>query len=396
MEDSPIRFEHVKVGELYDFAKGVIQGAAPGQFIPITTQRALAQSKNPFADPEDVGLLVAYSGGRVVGYFGIMPVMLKHGDQMSKAHWFTGWMVSPELRGHGLGSGLMAEALTLDLDYLIVGSAPARRVCCKFGFHDFEPLTYSLIDFNPIERYNPVTLALRATRKLLRLLGIRLDIDKLSGSAAGVFGRLFNSLLKPLFHRWALRRAGDVEEGLQINQVERVSAVEDSVVRKKAEVRLYRGPEAVNWMLAYPWVVEPGESASEQMDYYFSDVRPRFEFIALQVSGEGGENLGYMVFLLSQRGEKLVLKALDHEFANPEYKRLVLAQALRLAAREGVDEIEIGVELARRLQGGLMGRLLLQSKLRYYQCHPRSSDSPLGRNWQQLKLDYCDGDTPFT
>ena len=142
-----IRVAAIQVKNLLSFSESVISQAAPGDFIPITIQRAEAQASNPYAAPEDVALLVAYNGEELVGYFGILPIMLQHRDDTSKVHWFTTWMVNPKLRGAGVGSALMQAALDLDKDFMIVGSKPARRVCRKFGFFDFEPLEYAVVDF---------------------------------------------------------------------------------------------------------------------------------------------------------------------------------------------------------------------------------------------------------
>ena len=135
MSNNEIRFEHIKVKDLQEFAERVLGNSRKGQFVPITMQRAIAHANNPYAAKNDVGLLVAIdSDDEVVGYFGILPLLLRNGDECFKANWFTTWSVSSKVRGRGVGAQLMAEALSLKLDYLIVGSVHARRVCQKYGF----------------------------------------------------------------------------------------------------------------------------------------------------------------------------------------------------------------------------------------------------------------------
>jgi len=135
MEQNNIRIDHIRVSDLPDFARRVINDSESGQFVPITLQRAVAHANNPIASGDDVGLLAAVDGdGDVVGYFGILPILLRVGEDTYKTHWFTTWSVSSKVRGMGVGSRLMAEALSLNLDFLIVGSIHARRVCQKFGF----------------------------------------------------------------------------------------------------------------------------------------------------------------------------------------------------------------------------------------------------------------------
>jgi len=59
MTSDGIRFEHIKVKDLPTFAEGVLCTAKQGQFVPISMQRAVAHAHNPYAEPDDVGLLVA-------------------------------------------------------------------------------------------------------------------------------------------------------------------------------------------------------------------------------------------------------------------------------------------------------------------------------------------------
>ena len=65
-----IRYTYIKVKDLPALADENITGAAPGKFIPITRHRAAAMAANPYADPDDVGMTVAYKGDELVGYFG--------------------------------------------------------------------------------------------------------------------------------------------------------------------------------------------------------------------------------------------------------------------------------------------------------------------------------------
>ena len=132
MPESDIRIEHIKVKDLIPFAERVISASAEGQFIPISMQRAEAHAHNPYAAKEDVALLVAIdSDEEVVGYFGILPLLLREGQNYHKVHWFTTWNVSTKVRGRGVGGNLMAEALTLGHDFLIVGSVHARTASIR-------------------------------------------------------------------------------------------------------------------------------------------------------------------------------------------------------------------------------------------------------------------------
>ena len=65
MKENNIRIEHIPVRELETFAERAISGAGPGGYVPISMQRAIAHAHNPYAHPDDVGLLAAIVMGWV-------------------------------------------------------------------------------------------------------------------------------------------------------------------------------------------------------------------------------------------------------------------------------------------------------------------------------------------
>lgn len=394
MSSEQIRIQRVKVRELPAFAAALIEGAAPGGYIPITVQRAEAQARNPFADPEDVGLLAAWDGEQCVGYFGIQPLMLQHQGSLHKVHWFTTWSVHPDLVGQGLGSALMADALQLGLDYAIVGSASARRVSAKFGFHEVAPLDYVRIDFGIVGAYNPLSLLLRALRKLLSPLGFKLNIEVLHRVFARVFESSLGVLVRPWLRSWALR---PYQAHLRAFTVERVEQVLPPGRERpdSGRVGFYRDSRIANWMLAHPWVLPAGGSPSEGLDYAFTDARPQFEQIAWQLADHSGENLGYAVFQLSQIRARRVLKVLDHDLVAEAEDRLI-ALALKLAGDSKADLLEGPIGLAALESRGWLGRMLVQRRQRICQVYPSADESPLGRAWPHLQQSYVDGDTAFT
>ena len=149
-------------------------------------------------------------------------------------------------------------------------------------------------------------------------------------------------------------------------------------------------------MLAYPWVVETGQSLTEQMNYYFSDSRPLYRLIAAEVYTGADEYKGFAVFSVSRKGSGVVLKTLDFRFSNPSDNRCVLALAVKFGRRYQADTIELPGEIAEYLRGSLPGKLLLHKKERIYQCMPKSANSPLAQSWPELTLHLYDGDMAFS
>ena len=395
MTENDILYQHILVRDLESFALNLIQSAQPGQFVPITQQRACAHSHNPNADPDDVALLVAVDGdGDIVGYFGILPVMLRIEDQFHKCHWFTTWSVSDKVRGLGVGSGLMREALTLGKDFLIVGSVHARRVCHKFGFWEHDPLPYYWIDPSGMGNLNPLNWALRLARKVTYLLKLNFKIQT-TNRTTRAFGRFIAPLTRRFFYPLLSRKLAACLQNTHYKQVNQIrQELPDSVVRPSIE--LHRGSEVVNWMLAYPWVVQTGESPTEDMDYYFSDTRPRHEFIAFKLLDSDRKYCGFVVFQVSLKLNGTVLKTLDYAITDPRQYHQILALAVDLSRKNDAITIEIPLEVGRSLQKGLLGKIILQRKTRLYQCHPSSEDSPLARAWQDITLHLYDGDMAFS
>lgn len=395
-----VRIERVKLKDLPALAASAVDGATEGTFIPITKHRAKAHTYNPNADPDDVALLLAKEGDRIVGYFGLMPVMLRYEGKLHKVHWLTTWSVAKEYLGKGLGSRLMEAALALDVDLAIVGSKPARRVSAKYGFHEAKPLDYVQIDFGLAGRYNPISLLLRGLRKALALLRIKLSIEKLDGAVARGFDFVFAPFLRPLLYALLL---GRLPRDARSPRTEQVIAVNDAPT-SHSQVGFFRGAEVVNWMLAHPWVLPAGQSDSECLDYEFTDARPGFEITGWSISSlPGGRKadeaipnpLGYVCFQFSIIRARRTLKVLDYHFASGAPTGLLAGLALEQGRRVAADIIEGPAELAASM-GGWLAKLIVHHRQRTLQVHPRAADSPLGRAWPHIAQTYCDGDMAFT
>jgi GNAT superfamily N-acetyltransferase len=393
MATESVRIERVKLQDLPALAASWVDGAAPGTFIPITKHRALAMTHNPFASPDDVAMLLAKQGDRNVGYFGVMPVMLQHDGKLHKAHWLTTWAVAPEFLGKGLGSLLMEAALELDADLAIVGSKPARRVSTKYGFYELRPLHYVQFDFCVAGRYNPLSLLLRLLRKLTSLVRIKLRIETLDRAFSSFFEFLLGWLVRPAFFALALGSVPAKVSGVSFKQV---SQVEPPAVEAVDENRtgFYRDSRVVNWMLAHPWVLPSGESESETLNYGFTDSRPGFKFVAWQLYSPTQKNLGYVCFQVSRLRGQTVVKVLDSNLLLGN-SNMLLSLTLQFAKDQHASLIEGSSELAIPLTGPL-GSLLIVSRRRTCQVHPRSADSPMAQVWQQIEQTYVDGDMAFT
>jgi GNAT superfamily N-acetyltransferase len=383
----------IPVRDLLPFAERVISTAQPGQFIPITMQRARAHAHNPYAAKDDIALLVATDDdGEIVGYFGILPLLLRDGGDYHKVHWFTTWNVSAKVRGQGVGSQLMQAALDLGQDYLIVGSVYARRVCRKFGFAE-RTLDYFWLDRTGMSSLNPLVWGRRAYRKSLHLAGIKKGVE-IHTPLTESFAKRMSPLARGWFAPRLERIESELAAGFRFQEVSQIRG-EPPTPAHRPQVELHRGVDAVNWMLAYPWVVARGQSVTEGMDYYFSDSRPLYRQIAVEIFDRANAYLGFAVFSVTSKGGGVFVQTRDFLLTERAHERAVLALALRYAREHDADTIELPAEIAAYLPPKL-ARPLLQRKTRTYQAHPKSGDSPLARLWPEITFHLYDGDMAFS
>ena len=396
MSQNNFRIDHIRVGDLPEFAENIIRISSPGQFVPISQQRAIAHASNPNAVKDDIGLLVAYDDdGEIVGYFGILPILLRNGEELHKVHWFSTWSVSSKVRGMGVGTMLMEEALTLNLDFLIVGSVHARRVCKKFGFWEKNPLIYYWIEMSGMGNINPLKWILRLIRKLFHIFKID-KIIKISTPATIWLDNLLSPLTKKLFYSLLSKSANKVLENFRFSEVSEIHRLE-STNATKARVEMFRNIGTINWMLNYPWIKGFGQSATESMDYFFSDTRQLFKYLPIKVIDRKKDDItGFIVFSISRKSDIVVLKTLDYQFADSDHNQIIAGLSLYYGKLFNADIIEIPAAVSEFYKFNLVGRLLLQKKERIYQCHPVSDKSPLACAWNDIEFHLYDGDMPFS
>ena len=89
MKPGGLRIETIRAKDLEAFFFDYVKQASSQQISPISQYRAISQSKNPYADENDAGLLVAYSGDLCVGYQGVLPGILRTPSGNHKIYWCT-------------------------------------------------------------------------------------------------------------------------------------------------------------------------------------------------------------------------------------------------------------------------------------------------------------------
>jgi uncharacterized membrane protein len=286
----------------------------------------------------------------------------------------------------------MQEAIALKQDYILAASKFGRKASSQSGLVNLPTWKFVRINLNRIWHFNPITLILRVIRKITYLLGREWNIDKISDFVNSIFVFLFGWFGRPLLFKILLPRYNDLFQKITIQRVERVREEESMIKESDQPIRFYRGPKVVNWMLSIPWVLPPGQSVTEGMEYYFADVRPGFEYLPYEVFMHG-EYQGYLVLQFSDNGRERRLKVLDVDLLDSTW---VLPIALNIGKEKRIDFLEMNYEYSSGLQGTVMEGLLFEEGTRVYQYHAASEDSPLLKYGEDIHFDLADGDFSFT
>ncbi|MFH2218609.1 MAG: GNAT family N-acetyltransferase [Pseudomonadota bacterium] len=396
MAYNQIRIEKIRLKQLNDFAADVVNTSAFEKTAPITPARALSQTKNPNAHPDDVVLLVAYQGNQCVGYHGLLPGMLEQNGQLSKVFWATAFFVSPELRGSGIGKRLLSEIIKLNVDFVVTGMTHGAKETYKsMGFKPLGSVTYYQLRTERVHLFEPFFRA---------VYSIPERPDQKSGKRLATVERLdaeLYRLTKAVFFKTALRFWPEGKTCAGVLEADQLKFRHEAALRSPSTCpgrpAFYRGIDAVNWMIRYRWVVAPDELQAGIGHYHFSKSRDIFKYIALEIpSSHGSPSKGFLVLSVSRNKSKTAVKLLDFHFQDPKDRWCAAFLGLRYGAEYLADRIDIPSALAACFKNNRLLKPLLKRQTRLFMFYPKSIDSPLALSKENIALNYCDGDTAFT
>ena len=389
-ETGGIEIRTVRVRELEEFARESAGLRRPGEVVPTSTSRARAQARNPHADDDDVGLIVAYQDGRCIGYLGILPGLLRSGGRLGKVYWLSTWYVPPEKRSTGVGAMLLIRALMLHRDIAVTYfTEEATRVYQGLQFKPLGPLYYLATH---LARFDVISLPGRALRRAVRRLGAR---------STPVLDRMIAATSRPaktLLYAAMVTATREDRRRIttrHVDQIDEPTDVWEAGLDRLTPTRFYRDPGLINWMLADRWVVT--NSGQATADYHFRDRHPLFDFVALEVYDRAdGRRLGFAVLrVVDDMFGLRTVTVFDHHFSDPEDRRYLLALAVEQARSVLADRIVLPLAcLARVKASRLLGRLFCLEQRAYF-CRPSRPDSPLSRASDELTLDLADSDVAF-
>ena len=393
MDDDQIKIEKIKLKDICNFAQKALSLPPYQVVVPISMRRALSQAKNPYGRPDDIALLVAFSADRCVGYHGLLPGLFNQGDRLNRVHWATAFYVSPEFRGRKIGRRLLEEIKNLKLDFIVTQmTESAERAYRNTGYKDIGSLTYFQLRADRLDI--PATLFGTA--------GPGLDkITRRPKPLTGGLKRMRHAIyrgVKSVFYSIAIKDQRHLEQRFKWTVVDRI----DESCRRPDTGHsnlpsFFKGIEAVNWMLQNPWVVSKNPGEKKTQNYYFSETRDIFKYMAIEIYRlEDRRPDGFMVLSVSHKKEKTRIKLLDFHLQNEKDPGIVGYPLLKYAKKFLADRIEYPDYLAAYFQSLPWTKKLIKRQTRQYLFHSCSNASPLAVSRGKILFDYCDGDTAFT
>jgi hypothetical protein len=391
MQTEEIKIKKIYVKDLVNFAKDIYKKNHSEGVVPINKKRAAAHANNPCAAPDDIGLLVGYLGDSCIGYLGIMPGFVRSGNETWKIHWLTTWYVAPEYRKTALAVMLMLQAIGLKNDLVVCGMTDeAERIYKGLRFRKLGELDYSVMNLRAIDPFN---LGFRGIRWMFRRSGRTIDIpDNIISLGERMYSPLRKLLYKGLF-------APLIKELNNVCYKEVEEVGEDSEERKyeSHSALFYRDHHIINWMIQYKWIVQKNALEEPDLKYFFSEVSDVFQYIVVKIfSLDRDDYKGFVVLSFSKKNLDSVIKVLDYHFYEQGDYKYVVPLALRYAYVLQANYIEMPSYFESSIQRIVRLRSFLRKIQREYYSYSRKNDSPLEKISNNITLNYCDGDTPFT
>ena len=379
---SGIKIRNVLIKEIYEFACQALDTLESDSVAPLSIHRALAWTKNPCAEPDDIALLVAYVDDQCAGYLGLVPMELRADGKIEKTYWTSTFYVAPKYRTCGVGVLLVIRMLSLPVNLAATCvSEQAQALYNKLGFNNIEPLTYYALDLQQ------ANLPLRLLRKTVRYFNNKAAtaMEKTGGLGLSPVRAL---LYKRLLSNWRKR--------CKKHSFKEIKGIPDSRFEVEQDdnspVRFFRGANMVNWMLEHHWVTTRKNQATA--NYYFDDYRESFYYRMFEVMDAQESSLGFAVLWLTRREGCNNVQVLDYHFHNAADKNILYGLTIETALAFKADRISLPEDCASEIIASTLARHLFKKVSRAY--HVRFTDDSLADNAQdRLKLHFCDGDAPF-
>ncbi len=432
MTSREIDIDLIPVKQLVAFSAEIEANPVKFAVAPIDPHRALAHSKNPVARDQDIGMVVAYSSGKCIGYVGMMPMMGKIDGESRKILAPTTQFVHPDFRKKppdwpGTVADMMYQkAFTTGHDQMITGfNEPGERIYSRrpewfTPLSSYQFLRIRLTPFQPLSS---------AIRRVALKTG-----NKALTKAYALSHSVFNKPLEGLVEK-VLQVKRDVRlNSIQVVQTPLLDVESNSSYRSSENTNMSvagchhpatnnclathpqgedtlrqgttilgqsakadsnpsfpRSQAVINWMISLPWH-ETGKVSYPR--YHFHNPRDRFGYHAYHLFNPQNVLVGYFVLCYSTERLYTTVRILDYHLDADDANKFIFNIALQKALALGANQIECGGEFLPSINtSSLLRKLITILERKYFMF--MAPDSPFRGREHQVKLSYCDGERPF-
>ncbi|MBS1684682.1 MAG: GNAT family N-acetyltransferase [Bacteroidetes bacterium] len=245
--------------------------------IPISTPRAISHIHNPRAEPNDVLLIIAREGGRMVGYLGVLPDKIyNEKGEAFRCGWLSCMWVDPEVRGKGIAKKLIGTAFDTWSDHILVTefTPEAKGLYDRSGHFNALRTNDGLRCYLRFNLHEVLPKKNERYKKFKRLLSMA---DALANVPINV--RLNG--LSPL-----------CDSTLRFESVDSIGAAIGTLIGAYSSSGFERrSSDELEWIRRYPWLTTgTGEEAKK---YHFSVNAERFENLFIKIM-DGTQLRGFM------------------------------------------------------------------------------------------------------
>jgi len=393
--NNSISIEIIPAIELARFGAEVVADPIRYAVAPIDIQRAVAHSKNPVADHQTPGMVVAYAEGRCIGYIGMLPIMGEIDGRRLKVLAPTTQFVAPEYRkkpapGCKTVADQMYEAsLKTGYDQLITGFNEAGGRIYQRRPDWFTLLPSLLLIRIRLTPLQPISSAARRVHSLNALKAVNPLTKGLYRSTQ----LLVDQPAIPITYSLLKVPDDGNSRNYRTEQTDCLKPLELPLANEpQRTVHFPRDFSVINWMISNPW----HPTGNEKNPYYhFLSPRERFEYQAYHIlERASGKRAGFLVALFSTEKGYTTMRLLDIGRSENLSRASVFNLALRIALSNNTNLIEcsgdFSVDISRR---PLLAKLSQRIERGYYMA--LAANSPFTNRTSEVSLDYCDGERPY-
>jgi hypothetical protein len=267
-----------------------------GSNIPISIHRAISQTKNPAIDDEDILLLLAINDTILVGYLGILPVIISfRTGKKVKIGWLSSLWVSPNFRGTDISNKLIKQAFQLYNKNILLS--------------DFVPKTKKTYDKTKLFENKPLS------KDGIRLY-IQSDLQTILPPKKAYYAKIIwvlqfldlciNSLI---YFRFIFSKINNSQ-----SHFEYITSIDDEtehfIANNQVDNLFKRSKENLDWIFHNPWVISAPQKDNFNSKYYFSSTAQNFEYHSVKIRNSDGNIIAFMI--LAKRNGNLKIPFLYH------------------------------------------------------------------------------------